>query len=101
MSAWRPMEDAPRDGTRIVGWFRDRAIVVFWRSGPEYIERRQTGNTVSYWSDGYSRYSEPAAWQPEPGEPEGYCSFCEMCVPPIVAAACKKPDCPVRVAEAA
>lgn len=69
MSAWRETEDAPRDGTRILGWFRDRSIVVFWRSGPGYKTER--GQTVWYWSDGYSRYPEPDFWQPEPEPPAG------------------------------
>lgn len=71
---WKPMDAAPRDGRRIIGWFEDRCIVVFWRSGPEWVKApgrrpRNTGNIVWYWSDGYSRYPEPNAWQPEPAGP--------------------------------
>lgn len=75
MTGWHPMDSAPRDGSRIIGWFADRAIVVFWRSGPEWFKPtpssrpRQSGNTVWYWSDGYSRYPEPEAWQPQPEPP--------------------------------
>lgn len=64
------MESAPRDGRRIVGWFGDRCIVVFWRSGPEYVRARGTGRLVWYWSDGYSRYREPDCWQPQPQGPD-------------------------------
>jgi hypothetical protein len=67
---WKPSETAPRDGTRIIGWFSDRAIIVFWRDGPEYVNRRATGNRVWYWSDGYSRFREPDCWQPEPPGPD-------------------------------
>lgn len=69
MSAWLQMRAAPRDGTRILGWFGDRTIVVFWRSGPGHKADR--GKTVWYWSDGYSRYREPDFWQPEPPPPPG------------------------------
>jgi hypothetical protein len=67
---WKSTDEAPRDGTRILGWFGDRCIVVFWRRGPRYVNRRPTGETVSYWSDGYSRFREPDAWQPEPSPPD-------------------------------
>lgn len=74
MKRWQAMSRAPRDGSTIIGWFGDRCIIVFWRSGPEWLKRmgrhpRQTGNTVWYWSDGYSRYPEPECWQPEPEPP--------------------------------
>lgn len=69
MSEWRETETAPRDGTRILGWFGDRCIVIFWRSGPGY--RAERGQTVWYWSDGYSRYPEPDFWQSEPEPPAG------------------------------
>lgn len=67
---WQPIDSAPRDGTRIIGWFKDRAIVVFWRSGPNY-DRSIPHKVVSYWSDGYSRYPDPDCWKPEPDPPAG------------------------------
>ncbi|MGJ0508908.1 MAG: hypothetical protein ACR652_17630 [Methylocystis sp.] len=72
---WQTMDTAPRDGSRIIGWFKDRAIVVFWRSGPKWEKNhnygRRTNGTIWYWSDGYSRYPEPDCWQPQPDPPAG------------------------------
>jgi hypothetical protein len=74
--AWQPMTSAPRDGTRIIGWFEDRCIAVFWRCGVAYVPnrygKRRTNETAWYWSDGYSRYREPDFWQPEPEPPAGF-----------------------------
>ena len=105
MNDWRAMTSAPRDGSRIIGWFGDRAIIVFWRSGPEWLKEpgrrpRQTGNTAWYWSDGYSRFPEPECWQPQPVAPANdlpWCSFCECRVDP---AECKSRSCPVKAAAA-
>jgi hypothetical protein len=68
MTRWKKMESAPRDGTRIIGWFGDRAIIVWWRSGRS-TKRHESGVTVEFWSSGYFRHPEPDAWQPEPPPP--------------------------------
>jgi hypothetical protein len=71
------MDSAPRDGTRIICWHRDRCVVVFWRNGPEYARNRygrsqQTGNTVWFWSDGYNRFPDVSHWRSCFDPPEGY-----------------------------
>lgn len=70
MTGWRSTQTAPRDGTRILGWFGDRCVAVFWRSGPGYARGRPTGAKIWYWSDGYGRHREPDCWQPQPDPPD-------------------------------
>jgi hypothetical protein len=65
---WQPIETAPRDGTRIIGWFTDRPIVVWWRSGPGH-GTNFAGGTVWFWSSGYCRHPEPDCWQAAPEPP--------------------------------
>jgi hypothetical protein len=105
MSEWLPMSKAPRDGTRIIGWFGDRSIVVFWREGPKYIRRvsghgwQQNGEKTWYWSDGYSRYPEPECWQSEPAPPdEGGLPRCDFCEARVDPSECKSRACPLKVA---
>jgi hypothetical protein len=68
---WKSSDSAPRDGTRIIGWFSDKPIIVFWRSGTPTTRYRAKGETVSFWSDGYFRHPEPDCWQPAPPGPDG------------------------------
>lgn len=65
MSAWRSTEDAPRDGTWILGRYADRCRVVRWRSGRS-VKRYEGGVLVFFWSDGYFRHGDPEAWMPLP-----------------------------------
>lgn len=69
--SWQPPEDAPRDGTRIIGWYGDRPIIVWWRLGPD----NNAGGKVWYWSSGYFRHPEPDCWQPCPEPPLGVASL--------------------------
>jgi hypothetical protein len=69
-SDWQPAETAPRDGTRIIGWYGDKPIIVWWRSGRS-TKRYEGGVTVWFWSSGYFRHGEPGCWQPVPDAPEG------------------------------
>jgi hypothetical protein len=103
---WQLMSSAPRDATRIIGWFGDRCVVVFWRSGPELIKRpgcrpRQTSNIVFYWSDGYTRFPEPHYWQPCPDAPHDGRRWCELCdcrISVEEAATCRSRNCSLKVA---
>ena len=69
MSAWRSTEDAPRDGTRIIGWYDGCPVVVWWRSGRS-TKRYERGVTVWFWSSGYFRHADPDCWLPVPDGPE-------------------------------
>lgn len=72
----RPIS-APRDGTRIIGWYGDRPIIVWWREGPDYdLEAMwvpERGKYIRprrhYWTSGYYRHPEPDAWLPVPERP--------------------------------
>jgi hypothetical protein len=69
MSEWRPLETAPRDGSRLDVWTENgiRYIDVFWHHGPEFPE----GAFVFYDSQlrDYIDVDDATHWMPPPAPP--------------------------------
>lgn len=56
MSEWKPIESAPKDGTRIKVRYKDLApCTAYWKHGWHYIE--------------YKHCPYPTSWQPLPESP--------------------------------
>jgi hypothetical protein len=67
--AWQPIETAPRDGTRILVWWRGRRSQTMVR-----ISRctQPHGSPYVWVTDGTGRDTlEPTHWMPLPPPPEG------------------------------
>jgi len=56
MSAWQPIETAPKDGTKVLAWDGDYVIVRFDDHGG--------------WSDEFQQYLVLKLWQPLPEAPK-------------------------------
>lgn len=54
--AWRPIETAPKDGTRILAYGGWGIAIIWWSSWLE-------------WYDGEGAHLEPTHWQPLPSPP--------------------------------
>lgn len=68
MSGWQPIETAPRDGTRLLLWWNERAMISFWadRVGfkgwqPVSGEVLNVGNRAMW---------NPTHWMPLPEPPK-------------------------------
>jgi hypothetical protein len=70
MSEWRPLETAPRDGSRLDVWTENgiRYIDVFWHQGPEFPR----GAFVFYDSQlrDYIDVDDATHWMPPPAPPD-------------------------------
>lgn len=80
---WQPIETAPRDGTRILGWVNEAewAAICWWETAPielRYAPQEQWQMSEAsdfpddeawyeHWRD--TRY-EPTHWMPLPAPPE-------------------------------
>lgn len=69
MSEWQPIETAPKDGSRILGWAKskngsdDLRLVIFWdQTSPEGARWIVAFN--AFW------HFEPTHWMPLPEPPE-------------------------------
>ena len=64
-SEWRSLESAPRDGTTVLLWLRDRQRVAlgFWRQGMLDLWNTQ--------GDGGYEDDELGGWMPLPERPNG------------------------------
>jgi hypothetical protein len=78
--AWRPIESAPRDGTEVLVWCRDEALIplVMAYSSREYFEKEygdpdymEAGWYTSYsYPEGFAEVTHnPTHWQPLPTPP--------------------------------
>jgi hypothetical protein len=70
MSEWRPLQTAPRDGSRLDVWTENgiRYIDVFWHRGPEFPQ----GAFVFYDSHmrDYIDVDDATHWMPPPAPPD-------------------------------
>lgn len=67
--SWQPIESAPRDGTKILGWRDGECAVVYWAT---YVDGY--GSTCVYWrmnehNDPTGDEWKPDLWQPLPTPP--------------------------------
>jgi len=78
---WRPIETAPKDGTRIIvgkhaGYVMAWASSAYWfdqppyRHGPKFKGTRGTERRRG-WTDGMDTLATPTHWMPLPAPPEG------------------------------
>jgi hypothetical protein len=73
---WRPIETAPKDGTRVLGWFPQRGngfqIAVTYFENEERFSYGKRTHTLQYWySSGFlNLHQEPSHWMPLPEAPE-------------------------------
>lgn len=58
---WRPIAEAPRDGTRVIGWGGCDTAIVSWQDHPE----------GGAWEDDYDTPWEVTHFRPLPAGPEG------------------------------
>lgn len=68
MTDWQPIETAPRDGTDILAWCADRAVVTFWGE----VMARDDGTEgwiLSYDGADPLWHSLPSHWLPIPPKP--------------------------------
>ena len=66
-AGWQPIEDAPRDGTMILGWCRSLGRhIVYWGAQPEH-------NPHATWISATCRINhidKPTHWRPLPAPPD-------------------------------
>jgi hypothetical protein len=67
MSEWQPIETAPRDATRILGWSIDDVRAVWWWES-HWLDGRDRGGWMTDDSEYYER-TEPTHWHPLPDPP--------------------------------
>lgn len=70
MAEWLPIENAPRDGTRILAWSPDwmHVVIAWWRENPRV---RRSWFTITDEYDDYDLEDEqPTHWQPLPEPPK-------------------------------
>lgn len=78
MSEWKPIESAPKDGTKFWGRVGEDALAMFWHPGfGEFVTSfRRMEMAPGYTIDGapFKDHSpeirNPTAWQPLPPPPE-------------------------------
>lgn len=66
---WKPIESAPKDGTRILlfGHRGDQFDIGSW--GPHGVYIRKTGTYEAAWGSGAKHYVGATHWQPLPTPP--------------------------------
>lgn len=67
MSAWQPIETAPRDGTIVMGWAGSRVFIGQWFDGAEGF----AGVKGALIDGARGRWIACTHWQPLPEPPEG------------------------------
>lgn len=63
---WQPIETAPRDGTRVLGWCNDKYVDIC------YIEHKDSVGDV-WMTDNcqdFGGWENPTHWMPLPDKPE-------------------------------
>lgn len=76
MSDWRPIETAPKDGTRILVWalhygrFRDIAFARWEDLRPEPSDYWSDGRLGPGWYVSGASFVEPTHWRPVPDPPQ-------------------------------
>lgn len=67
---WQPMSSAPRDGTRVVVWFKSGGPVVAFKDSPDaetWVRHLGFGKSA-YWPEIHDDYAQ--AWLPLPPPPQ-------------------------------
>lgn len=70
LGAWRPIETAPRDGTKVLAWNKGCGHWVASFRLPTYGEPQNESHYVKEWRDGGGRWATPTHWMPLPAEPK-------------------------------
>ena len=69
LSKWRPIESAPRDGTRILALMGDRVVIAAW-SDEKYHARPKPHWKYRMLGVMWDRDNQPQEWMPLPEVPE-------------------------------
>lgn len=73
MNEWQPMATAPRDGTAILAYDKNRQVFITWYSRSTYYEKMCPNADTCWSSDNcqdYGGWERPLGWMPLPEPPK-------------------------------